>query len=169
MRTKKSSSNAIMSEMKNLAAVGGGVLLGAIGGKMVDKVLKVDETITGFNIKKLAKPAAQLGLGIIGAIKLKNPQLKMFSAGVGATGIVSAANVAMNKNLLAGIPGLGRSSAFGLATSVYEEPMQLSVGRYNPDLPQLYPSNNGASSFNASEYGFSTPVSEVVETDFEII
>ena len=157
-----------MGEIKSLAMVGGGVLLGALGGKAIDKVLKVDETITGFNAKKFAKPAAQLGLGIVGAVKLKDPNLKMLAAGVGATGVVNTVNVITNKNLLAGIPGLGNPS-LAVPGSVYEEPMQLSVGKYNPHLPQL---NAGSSNYSASaDYSYeNTPhSSEMVDADFEII
>jgi len=157
-----------MAEMKNLALVGGGVVLGALGGKMVDKVLKVDDTLPGFSMKKLAKPAVQLGVGIIGAWKLKDPNMKLIAAGVGATGVVSAANMVMNKNLLAGIPGLGNTSQMGIA-SVYDEPVQLSIGRYNPDLPQLYPAGNSMNSYGNQVYGAVEPAQVVVESEFEII
>lgn len=161
MTTKKSSKNAIMGEAKNLALMGGGVILGALAGKFVDKILKVDQTTVGFSAKKLGKPAVQLGLGILGTMKLKDQNLKMLASGVGISGIVSAANIAMNRNLLDGIPGLGYSSP------IYQEPMQLSVGTYNPDLPQLYAGSPNQVTEN--DFGYTQPLSQVVDSNFEII
>ena len=43
-QTKKTkiSSQAVMGEIKTLAMLTGGVVIGSLGGKMIDKVLKVD-------------------------------------------------------------------------------------------------------------------------------
>lgn len=57
-QTKKTkiSSQAVMGEIKTLAMLTGGVVIGSLGGKMIDKVLNVDATATGFNAKALARP-----------------------------------------------------------------------------------------------------------------
>jgi hypothetical protein len=45
-QTKKTkiSSQAVMGEIKTLAMLTGGVVIGSLGGKMIDKVLNVDAT-----------------------------------------------------------------------------------------------------------------------------
>jgi hypothetical protein len=158
--TRKKKSNAIVTELLNLGMITGGVVVGSMAGKAIDKVLKVDATLPGFQAKKLAKPALQLGAGIVGAWKSKNENIKRFAAGVGASGVISAVSVATNKNLLAGLPALGTA---GLARSVYEEGAALSVGRYTPDLPQL---NAGDASL---DYSGQSTQNEFVDADFEII
>ena len=42
----KLSSQAVMEEVKNLAMLGSGVVLGSVGGRLIDKVLKGDGTET---------------------------------------------------------------------------------------------------------------------------
>jgi hypothetical protein len=136
-RTKKTkiSSQAVMGEIKTLAMLTGGVVIGSVGGKMIDKVLKVDAAATGFNAKALARPIVLLGVGTAGNLMLKDPNMKMLATGVGASGLLSGVKVLMKKDLLAGLADFSFS---GLGEpSVYREPLNLSVDRYNPDLPAL--------------------------------
>ena len=42
-KTRKANSQAILTEVKNLAVMGAGVVLGAVSGRMVDKVLNTAE------------------------------------------------------------------------------------------------------------------------------
>ena len=136
-RTKKTkiSSQAVMDEIKTLAMLTGGVVIGSVGGKMIDKVLKVDAAATGFNAKALARPIVLLGVGTAGNLMLKDPNMKMLATGVGASGLLSGVKVLMKKDLLAGLADFSFS---GLGEpSVYREPLNLSVERYNPDLPAL--------------------------------
>ena len=104
-----------MGEVKNLAMVAGGFVIGSMGGSALDRALKVDTGLPGINVKRFVKPAVQLGAGIIGATKLKNTDLKLLASGVGASGVVSAVQIATKKNLLAGSPALA-----GNSMSVYE-------------------------------------------------
>ena len=72
-RTKaktKISSQAVMDELKTLAMLTGGVVIGSVGGKMIDKVLAVDPAATAFNVKALARPVLMLGVGTAGNIML---------------------------------------------------------------------------------------------------
>jgi hypothetical protein len=91
-KSKKSSkvnSKAVMEEIKNLALVGAGVVAGSVGGRMVDKVLKVDPAQQGFNAKAMVRPALLIGVGAFGAMKAKNHTMRMLAAGVGASGVLS--------------------------------------------------------------------------------
>ena len=112
---KAINSKAIMGEVKNLAMVAGGFVIGSMGGSALDRALKVDTGLPGINVKRFVKPAVQLGAGIIGATKLKNTDLKLLASGIGASGVVSAVQIATKKNLLAGAPALA-----GNSMSVYE-------------------------------------------------
>ena len=162
-RKTKISSQAVMGEIKTLAMLTGGVIIGSVGGKMIDKVLKVDASATGFNAKSLARPIVLLGFGTAGNLMLKDPNLKMLATGVGASGLLSGVKVLMKKDLLAGLADFSFS---GLGEpSVYREPMNLSIDRYNPDLPAL----SSPSSFNPEDYSHSAMVEGMTEQDLAYI
>ena len=142
----KISSQAVMGEIKTLAMLTGGVVIGSVGGKMIDKVLKVDNTATGFNAKALARPVVLLGLGTAGNIMLKDPNMKMLATGIGASGLLSGVKVMLKKDLLA---GLSDFSFNGMGDpTVYRDTMNLSIDRYNPDLPAL----SSPTSFNPEDF-----------------
>jgi|GEM_PF-709150 len=137
----KLSSQAVMEEVKNLAMLGGGVVLGSVGGRLIDKVLKVDGTETGFNAKAMARPVVLIAAGAAGAVMLKEKNMKLLATGVGAAGVLSGVKVILKKDLLAGLAdfsGLGNDDTDTAApTKLFREPVQLAVERYNPDLPAL--------------------------------
>lgn len=164
-RTKKTkiSSQAVMGEIKTLAMLTGGVVIGSVGGKMIDKVLKVDAAATGFNAKALARPIVLLGVGTAGNLMLKDPNMRMLATGVGASGLLSGVKVLMKKDLLAGLADFSFS---GLGEpSVYREPLNLSVDRYNPDLPAL----SSPTAFNPEEFANSAMVEGMAEEDLAYI
>ena len=135
-KPSKISSQAVMEEVKTLAMLGGGVVLGSVGGRFIDKALKVDPAATGFNAKALARPVLLVAAGTAGAVMLKDKNLKMLATGVGAAGVLSGVKMVLKKDVLAGLDGftgLGNEAA----PSVYREPVQLQIDRYNPDLPEL--------------------------------
>lgn len=151
---RKASKKAIMGELRSLAMISAGMVAGSLGGKALDKALKVDSNLPGFQAKKFVRPAVQLGAGVLGAIKLKNKDLKMLSAGVGASGVVSTVKVVLKKDILSGLEGTPISNTpelmMPLANSVYVEPATESVGTitqdweennylpsYEPNLPVL--------------------------------
>jgi len=164
-RTKKTkiSSQAVMGEIKTLAMLTGGVVIGSVGGKMIDKVLNVDATATGFNAKALARPIVLLGVGTAGNLMLKDPNMKMLATGVGASGLLSGVKVLMKKDLLAGLSDFSFSGVG--EPSVYREPLNLSVERYNPDLPAL----SSPTAFNPEDYSNSAMVEGMTEEDLAYI
>ena len=137
----KLSSQAVIEEVKNLAMLGGGVVLGSVGGRLIDKVLKVDGTETGFNAKAMARPVVLIAAGAAGAVMLKEKNMKLLATGVGAAGVLSGVKVILKKDLLAGLAefsGLGNDDTETTSPmKVFREPVQLAVERYNPDLPAL--------------------------------
>ena len=138
----KVNSGAVMEEIKNLAFIGAGVVAGSIGGRMVDKALKVDSNQQGFNAKGMVRPALLIGAGTYAAIKSKNRMVRMLSAGIGAAGVLSGIKALTKKDLLAGAEwGLGET----FPLQVYREPLNLSMDRYNPDLPVLSPGSSVSS------------------------
>jgi len=168
-QTKKTkiSSQAVMGEIKTLAMLTGGVVIGSLGGKMIDKVLNVDATSTGFNAKALARPIVLLGVGTAGNLMLKDPNMKMLATGVGASGLLSGVKVFLKKDLLAGLSDFSFNGIDGLGEpTVYREPMNLSVERYNPDLPAL----SSPTSYNPEEFSsHSAMVEDVAEEDLAYI
>jgi hypothetical protein len=156
-----------MGEIKTLAMLTGGVVIGSLGGKMIDKVLKVDASATGFNAKALARPIVLLGVGTAGNLMLKDPNMKMLATGVGASGLLSGVKVFLKKDLLAGLSDFSFNGIDGLGEpTVYREPMNLSVERYNPDLPAL----SSPTSYNPEEFSsHSAMVEGVAEEDLAYI
>lgn len=161
----KISGQAVMGEIKTLAMLTGGVVLGSVGGKMIDKVLKVDTAATGFNAKALARPLVLLGVGAAGNLMLKDQNMKLVATGVGAAGMLSGVKVFMKKDLLAGLSDFNLNGFPALGEpSVYREPINLSVERYNPDLPAL----SSPTSFNPEEFS-NTQMENVDETELSYI
>lgn len=137
---KKLDKKAVVGELKNLALVSAGVIAGSLGGRMIDKMVKLEEGTTGMNPKAFVRPGLLLGAGVFGATQIKSPELRMLSAGVGVSGVLSLAKVITKKDLLAGldnIEGLGNSLMESMPSSVYLEPLNMSIDRFNPELPSL--------------------------------
>ena len=163
-KTTKLSGQAVMGEIKTLAMLTGGVVIGSVGGKMIDKVLNVDATATGFNVKAMARPIVLLGVGAAGNLMLKDPNMKMLATGVGEAGMLSGVKVFLKKDLLAGLSDFNMSGIDGLGEpAVYREPMNLSIERYNPDLPAL----SSPTSFNPEDYA--SNVEGIAEEDLSYI
>lgn len=160
MKTKTNTTKAITDELINVALVGSGMALGVIGGKMIDKALSVDPSVPGFQPKKLVKPAVQITAGILGKLKLKNPKLQLLAVGIGGSGAVSIVNLAMNKNVLAGISSFLGKPANALGN--------YSAEPFRPSLPALQMGNGVAYSDNFSASS-EVPFETVESADFEII
>lgn len=142
MRT--TNKKAIMGELRSLAMISAGMIVGSMGGKALDKALKVDDTLPGFQAKKFVRPVALLGAGVLGAVKLKNQDLKMLSAGVGASGVVSTVKVVLKKDILSGLDGTPLAASPELfmpmttAQSVFiESETDNYIESYEPNLPVL--------------------------------
>ena len=166
----KISSQAVMDELKTLAMLTGGVVIGSLGGKMLDKVLAVDPAATTFNVKALARPVLMLGVGTAGNIMLKDPNMKMLATGVGASGLLSGVKILLKKDLLAGLADFNLAGSNDLGEpSIYREPLNLSVERYNPDLPAL----SSPTAFNVEDFDMSHAAmahsSEMVSEDLSYI
>lgn len=146
----------MVGELRSLAMISGGMVLGTMGGKAIDRMLKVDSALPGLQAQKFARPAVLLGAGVLGSLKLKNQDLKMLSAGVGATGVLSTMQVVLKKDFLSGMDGLG---------SNYSAPVARAMEAYEPHLPAL---SSGAPAL-ASLAEASESYSSVPETEFEMI
>lgn len=130
----KLSAGGVLNELKTPALLIVGMMGGTMAGKMIDKALPIDETATGFQAKALVKPVVQIGVGMAGALLLKDQNIKLIAAGVTASGIASTVKVFLKKDILAGLgnPGMGDT-----IRQVFKEPINLSIAPYNPDLPEL--------------------------------
>ena len=166
MRTKKVSNKAMLGELRSLAMISGGMILGTMGGKAIDKVLKVDDTLPGFQAKKFVRPAALLGSGVLGSLKLKNEDLKMLSAGFGASGVVSTVKVVLKKDLLSGLDGTPEIAA---PMTVYQDPVVHSIESYEPNLPALSASSYEAEEQTIKSYSPGEVVSDYTDAEIEII
>jgi hypothetical protein len=150
----KVSGQAVMEEIKSLALLTGGVVIGSISGKMLDKMLKVDPNLTGINVKAFVRPLALIGAGAAGNIFFKDRNMKLIATGIGASGVLSGVKVVLKKDLLAGLDNFTFNGIQGFLgePSVYREPTNLSVDRYNPDLPVLSAASGFPTRDDSSEY-----------------
>lgn len=163
MRSKKVTNKAMMGEIRSLAMISGGLILGTVGGKAIDKMLKVDNSLPGFQAKKFVRPLSLLGAGILGSIKLQNTDLKMLSAGVGASGVVSTVKVVLKKDLLAGMDGVGNPM------TVYQDPMVHAIESYEPNLPALTTGNYTPEEDYTELYSPGKAVTDYNDAEIEII
>ena len=131
----KVSGKQVLKELKAPALIVVGMIGGNMAGKAIDKMLKVDETQVGFNVKAVAKPVVQLSAGIAGAVLLKDQNLKLVATGLATSGIASGVKILLKKDLLAGFNGLGNGHALSQARGL------LRAESYNPDLPELSAGN----------------------------
>jgi len=122
----------ILEELKAPALIVVGMVGGNLAGKLVDKVLKVDSSASGFNAKALASPVVQITAGIGGAILLKDKNLKLVACGVAASGVAATVKVLLKKDLLAGFSGLGNT-----LEALNEFRNNFKLEPYSPHLPEL--------------------------------
>jgi hypothetical protein len=130
----KLDAKTVLEELKTPGLIILGMIGGNLAGKLIDKVLPVDDTATGFQAKSIVKPIVQITAGVGGAILLKDRNLKLVAAGVAASGIASSVKVFLKKDIL---NGLGDFNIADPLKRVFREPVSLAIGPYNPDLPQL--------------------------------
>lgn len=124
----------VFEELKTPGLIIIGMIGGNLAGKLIDKVLPLDETATGFQVKALVKPIVQISAGIGGAIFLKDKNLKLIAGGVAASGIASTVKVFLKKDILS---GLGDFNIADPLKRVFRDPINLAIAPYNPELPVL--------------------------------
>ena len=123
-----------LEDLKGAGLVILGVAGGALAGQVIDKILKVDDTATEFQLKAIAKPIIQIAAGVSGAILLKNKNLKLIASGVAASGVITGVKVFLKKDIL---NGLGDFNIADPIKRVFRDPLNLAIAPYNPDLPIL--------------------------------
>jgi hypothetical protein len=135
----KMDAKTIMEELKTPGLIIIGMVGGNLAGKMIDKVVKVDSTATGFQAKALVKPVVQITAGVGGALFLKDQNLKLIATGVAASGIASTVKVFLKKDILQGLTEFAGLDDTDPVKQVFREPVSLSIEPYDPDLPKLPP------------------------------
>ncbi|MBI4946686.1 MAG: hypothetical protein HY840_09825 [Bacteroidetes bacterium] len=123
-----------LDDLKGAGLVILGVAGGALAGQVIDKILKVDDTATEFQLKAIAKPIVQIVAGVSGAIFLKNKNLKLIASGVAASGVITGVKVFLKKDIL---NGLGDFNIADPVKRVFRDPINLAIAPYNPELPVL--------------------------------
>ena len=125
----------VIDELAKPALIILGMAGGNFAGKALDKMLKVDSSLTGFNAKAAAKPVIQIATGIAGAVLLKDKNMKLVASGIAASGIASGVKVLLKKDLLAGFDGLGNDYDLDDINNL------MQIEPYDPDLPELSSAN----------------------------
>ena len=141
----KFDAKSIIEEFKTPGLIIIGMVGGNMAGKLLDKVIKVDETATGFQAKALIKPLVQITAGVGGALLLKDQNMKLIASGVAASGLAGTVKVFLKKDILQGLTnfaGLGDSNDG--YKQVFREPMNLQIEAYNPHLPEIPELRGGA-------------------------
>lgn len=183
--TRAVTKDAIGKEIKAVLLVGAGMVAGSMGGKVIDKALKVDPTDTRLSLKKLIRPLALISAGTIGHLKLANENFKQLAKGVALSGLMTGIKVVLRKDLLNGldgVDGLEGGSVLGqfADTQVYYEPdmreyraayalpMAGNIEAYDPILPELdaLPINGESDDFLRSQgIADAGEIGEVVEAE----
>lgn len=135
MADAKIKGKKVLDELAKPALIILGMAGGNFAGKALDKVLKVDKSLSGFNAKAAAKPVIQIATGIAGAVLLKDKNMKLVASGIAASGIASGVKVLLKKDLLAGFDGLGEGYDLDDINNL------MQIDPYNPELPELSSAN----------------------------
>ena len=130
----KIDAKTVLEELKTPGLIILGMVGGNYAGKLIDKVVKIDETATGFQAKSLVKPIVLITAGVGGAILLKDKNMKLVAGGVAASGIASTVKVFLKKDIL---NGFGDFNITDPVKNVFREPLNLAIAPYNPELPAL--------------------------------
>ncbi len=133
----KIDAKTIIEELKTPGLIIVGMIGGNFAGKMLDKVVKVDETATGFQAKAIIKPIVQITAGVGGALLLKDKNLKLIASGVAASGLASGVKVFLKKDVLQGLTNFAGLGDTPEVRTVFREPINLQIEPYNPNLPAL--------------------------------
>jgi len=135
----KLDAKTVFEELKTPGLIIIGIIGGNLAGKLIDKVVPVDETAAGFQPKSLVKPIIQISAGIGGAIFLKDKNMKLIAGGVAASGMAATVKVFLKKDILS---GLGDFNIADPLKRVFRDPINLSIAPYNPELPSLQEPNS---------------------------
>lgn len=164
----KISAQSILEELKTPGLIILGMVGGNMVGKLIDKVVKVDDTATGFQVKALVKPLVQITAGVGGALLLKDNNLKLIASGIAASGIASTVKVFLKKDILQGLTNFaGFGDSDDPLKQVFREPVSLSIAPYNPDLPEL--SAASSVSIAALPIEYENEVSGAELGDYEVV
>jgi len=164
MGMPKLDAKTILEELKTPGLIILGMVGGNMAGKLIDKVVKVDPTATGFQVKALAKPIVQITAGLGGTLFLKDKNMRLIAAGVAASGIASTVKVFLKKDILQGLTDFaGLGNTLNSVQQVFREPINLNIEPYNPELPNLPVSQMQALPIESNEELSSRDLGEYTE------
>lgn len=131
--------------LTTILLIGGGVVVGGLIGKGIKKIMKIDETTTGW--KKFITPGVLTLAGTVGVIFLKKGESKQdaiqgiirkISTGVAISGAVSLVDAVTGKNLLglSGVVGANTEAQRADYYKVAEETMRKinEAQNFKPEL-----------------------------------
>lgn len=164
MGMPKLDAKTILEELKTPGLIILGMVGGNMAGKLIDKVVKVDPTATGFQVKALAKPIVQITAGLGGTLFLKDKNMRLIASGVAASGIASTVKVFLKKDILQGLTDFaGLGNTLNSVQQVFREPINLNIEPYNPELPTLPASQMEALPIESNEELSSRDLGEYTE------
>ena len=164
MGMPKLDAKTILEELKTPGLIILGMVGGNMAGKLIDKVVKVDPTATGFQVKALAKPIVQITAGLGGTLFLKDKNMRLIASGVAASGIASTVKVFLKKDILQGLTDFaGLGNTLNSVQQVFREPINLNIEPYNPELPNLTVSQMEALPIESNEELSSRDLGEYTE------
>jgi hypothetical protein len=164
MGMPKLDAKTILEELKTPGLIILGMVGGNMAGKLIDKVVKVDPTATGFQVKALAKPIVQITAGLGGTLFLKDKNMRLIASGVAASGIASTVKVFLKKDILQGLTDFaGLGNTLNSVQQVFREPINLNIEPYNPELPTLPASQMQALPIESNEELSSRDLGEYTE------
>ena len=121
IQAAKLSLKKMLTDVKDPAAIIGGMVVGKLAGDLLDKAINKTSTVAGLrgigSMSNFIKPVVLIGAGLAGKQMLKNPLLKNVGIGVAAYGGAIGVNNVVN------IPQL---SAFGTGVTTTTPPAATS-------------------------------------------
>lgn len=167
--TKKN--KEVIEDLKSIALVLGGVVIGNLMDVGAQKILKLDKNVPLSGIeemKKFISPAVRIVGGSAGAYFTPNKEARLLLGGVAVSGAASMVNYGLNKVLKkdqAGVTGIGEIASDD--PDQYHEDMVIE--NYDPQLPDLAIEGTieNTSSINDSSSSFLSDENLSDEEDFD--
>ncbi len=139
MSEKKEKNKDVLEDIKSIALVLGGVVVGNLIDAGAQKILKLDKnaSLSGIEeMKKFISPGVRIVGGGAGAYFVPNKMARLVLGGIAVSGAASVANYGMNKVLNKNNPNVSGIGEIDYKT-IDQSREDMVLENYNPDLPDL--------------------------------
>jgi hypothetical protein len=163
MSNKKKKDNEVLDDLKGIALVMGGVVIGTLVDKGATKVLKLDQSSPGLlgKLKPFISPAVRIVGGGSGAYFVPNKTARLILGGVAISGAASAVEQVAEKILK---KSMDDKSIQGMGTTDIDDYIVDEVEETELQLPELM---GDQADYSEMKRAYTPQISTVAEDAYE--